>query len=701
MNLAQRISDRGGPEDGGVLVMITVWLPVIILFIVFVVDVGSWFEHKRHLQLQADAAALAAAGGFRIPCTDQPITDTAADYSGHPVNYASATLGSAYNPQVAGGQSRVYVMFNSPTYYNQSSPVDTTVRTGAPCTAGEIDVKLTETNLPWYFGFGKVVKFINAHARVEIKPLLSASQALPVGVPDVNPKAGRVWLINESDGSTIASRTLTQTGSSGGLVTWDNAANVFSGVTLPNAPVGVRVALSGSTTTTTCGDPLVDCYDLTDAAHGIEYIRTWSTPNSPTYPYTKDVWLTSGSCSDGYFNAGGCGVGVTADVEMGPNVAAGNVPGLTIAATLGTASNSTTYAMAATGQQCTTPSATCQRWASTTNVPITAAVGPQSIYMRWEKLARNGNGKWNISGTQISCTNGGNNTCLGRFDANLPVQRSFSYVGSRTGPIQMVKVIQGGAAGANSFVAGAAPTLTVQIGIQGSLQYASSVNDPPVYLRVNGSTNGNGNQSQNQSLDCDPGAGTALWYEMAYGCQPQYTINTGQSCPNNTNVLWGSAQPWPCVALQTGAATNDPAKGLNLRVLGSTSPNTCPAAGQVGHNNWNLVFDPNYNLAADPRVVETFLTPFGSFDGSGNGTVPVTQFASFYVTGWTAQGGGFNNPCQGNGDDPVPNNDPGVIVGHFIKYIQVLNNGGGGTGFCNLSAGGSLNSGSCVAVLTE
>jgi hypothetical protein len=697
VRLPERICDDAGREDGGVLVMVTIWLPVIILFVILVLDVGNWFEHKRHLQLQADAAALAAAGGFRIPCADAPITDTAADYSGHPANYSSAGLGTAYNGQVGGRQGNVYVMFNSTTYYNQSSPIDSTVRAGNPCAAGEIDVKLTETDLPWYFGFGKVVPFINAHARVEIKPLISASGALPVGVPDVNPRSGRVWLINESDGSTIASRTLTQTGASGGLVNWDNSANAFAGIAIPNAPVGVRVALSGSTSTT-CGDPLVDCYDMTDATHGISYIRSWSTPGSPTYPYAKDVWLSSGSCLDGYFNAGGCGVGVTADVDFGPNVAANLLSGMTISATLGTANNATTYTMANTGQACTTPSATCQRWATTSNVPITAANGPQPIYMRWEKRVRNTT--WILSGSQtLTCANGGSNPCLGRFDNDLPVQRSFSYVGSRTGPIQQVKVIESGTAGANSFVSGSTHSLVVQIGIQGSLQYASSASDPPVYLRVNGSINGNGNQSQNQSLDCDPASGTALWYEMAFGCAPAYTMNTGTVCPNSPTTLWGSAQPWPCVAIQTGAATNDPAKGLNTRILGSSTPTSCPAAGQIGHNNWSLAFDPNYNLAADPRLVEVFLTPFGSFDGSGNNTVPVTQFATFYVTGWTAQGGGFNNPCQGNGDDTAP--DPGVIVGHFIKYIQTLNTSGGGTGFCNLSAGGGLNSGSCVAVLTE
>ena len=87
--------------------------------------------------------------------------------------------------------------------------------------------------------------------------------------------------------------------------------------------------------------------------------------------------------------------------------------------------------------------------------------------------------------------------------------------------------------------------------------------------------------------------------------------------------------------------------------------------------------------------------PARSFSGNGSNTVPVTGFATFYVTGWTGQGTGFSNPCQGNGDDPVPNNDAGYIVGHFIKYIDVLNTGGG-TQLCDLTAFGT-----CVAVLTE
>ena len=71
-------------------------------------------------------------------------------------------------------------------------------------------------------------------------------------------------------------------------------------------------------------------------------------------------------------------------------------------------------------------------------------------------------------------------------------------------------------------------------------------------------------------------------------------------------------------------------------------------------------------------------------------------FATFYVTGWTGQGSGFDNPCQGfvPSDDPVPNNDPGTIVGHFIRYITDVNSGSNG----EVCIEDSLTP--CVAVLT-
>jgi hypothetical protein len=142
------------------------------------------------------------------------------------------------------------------------------------------------------------------------------------------------------------------------------------------------------------------------------------------------------------------------------------------------------------------------------------------------------------------------------------------------------------------------------------------------------------------------------------------------------------------VALQTGTAVNQVPAGLNKRILGSEKPSSCTSP-----NNWSQF--PNLS-PDDPRLVHVFLTPYGSFSGSGSETVPVSEFATFYITGWTSQGSGFSNPCQGNGDDPVPGNDAGYIVGHFIKYIQRLNDGSSGTQPCDLSSFGM-----CVAVLTR
>jgi len=650
-------------ERGGVLVWVVLWLPVMILFITFVVDVGNWFEHKRHLQMQADAAALAAAGDFRIPCdsaADSAIQNTALQYG--------AGTGATYNQQVANRQSSVHVMFNSPTYYNQSSPVDSTVVSGTPCTARMIDVKLTETDLPWYFAAGKLVPFINAHARVEIKPVQNQAGALPVGVPDVNPTSGSVTLINESTGATIATRALAPAGGAGGLTYWDNSASPFSNTVMPNAPVGVRVTLSGSTSTT-CGDPLVACYDLTDPTHGLEYIRTWSSAG--TAPIVHDAFLLNNNCSNSnaYFN-NGCSVGLQTDVDVGAN----GTSGLTIeATTVGSGNNPTAYAMSNVGA-CSPASATCFRFRTTSsNIPVPGSAGPVPIYLHWKKTT----GTWNGQ----TCRNGGSNPCTGF----IQVQRSFSYLDAKSGPIKDIKVLESGVAGSNSFQSGTTHSLVVSVGITGSLQYASSVSDPVVALRVVGG-------SQNQSLDCDPNY-SKLKDELAFGCRPLYTRNTGSACPGGASSLWSSAQPWQCVAVQTGNATNQVPEGMNIRVLGASKPNSCTSP-----NHWSQF--PNLP-AGDPRIVQVFLTPFGSFDGSGNTTVPVTNFATFYVTGWTGQGQGFNNPCQGNGDDPVPNNDAGYIVGHFIRYVQVLNNGGGGPGFCQLTAGGALGSGSCVAVLTQ
>jgi hypothetical protein len=646
---------RAREEQGAVLVMFVLWLPVLLAFIVLVADVGNWFEHKRHLQMQADAGALAGGGVFTVPCGDAPIIATARKYSGDP------NAVGPYNVQVPPTvPANVHVLVNSTSYWNQGSSDYTDG--GPPCAAKKVDLKLTEADLPLFFGVIpglSVVPAINAHARVSVQQLSYSSGSLPIAVPDVDPTRAKATFIDETTGAVLATTNLTNTGVANGLSIWANTASPVA-VPVSTSHIGLRITLGGGTSTT-CGDPLVDCYDL-GSPDGIVHVHGWSSSGSgaqPNPPLARDVKLFPATCSDPYFSSASaaCTIGVSAVVDFGPGGPA--TVGGTVKAVVDGATHPLTY------------NAGNGRWESTGNnfFSIAPNVGPLPVQLTWAETI-------GTVGGQV-CKNGGNNPCQGNFGT---VQRTFSATDPRSGPIKLAQVWENGSFWANSFQTGTTHDLVVKIGVTPNLQNAQGVNDPIVTLRVVGG-------SQNQSLDCDPNYSN-LYQELAYGCRPRYTTNAGVPCPSNASALWSSPQPWDCTAIQTGSATNQVPRGLNLRILGDEKPSTCTSP-----NNWSMF--PNIP-AGDRRALNVFITPFGAFGGSGNTVVPVIRFGTFYVTGWTSQGGGFNNPCQGNGDDPVPNNDAGNVVGHFIKYVYGLNDGGGGGEVCDFNAFGS-----CIAVLTE
>ena len=638
-------------ENGGVLVWVALWLPVLVIFLALVVDVGNWFVHKRHLQLQADAGALAGGGVFRVPCSNDPIVDNTRKYAG------DSAASAPYNvqlPPTDGGN--VHVLINSSSFWNEGGTNYSDG--GPPCDTRFIDVKITETGLPWYFPvaglFGGTSDpvTINAHARVAIQGLASTSGSLPIAVPDVDPRAARAFFVNEATGATIASTALTRTGISNGLAIWDNASAPVS-VPIDAANIGVRIALSGGTTTG-CTDRLVVCYDQVNANGGVVFVRGFSTSGSgaqPNPPIARDVRLLAGSCSDAYFNssASSCTVGVSADIDFGaadPIAAVGAratavVAGVTRPLTYDSASG---------------------RWISAAAdlFTVNPSAGPLPVEVRWEETR----GSVNVGGRLETCTTTGGNRCRDTFGT---VQRTFSALTDRSGPIKIADVSENGVSGANSFPLGSTKNLVVRIAIQGSLGVAQAVSDPIVHLRVTG--------SQNQSVDCDPALAN-LRDELRSGCAPQYAINPGSSCPATATALWSNPQPWNCVAVQTGGAIGQVEQGLRDRILGGATTCTSP-------NNWNSF----PNLAPDDRrIASVLITPFGTFGGSGNDVIPVSNFGAFYITGW------HGSPCAG--DDPVP--DRGYVVGHFIQYVFGLNQGGGSGELCDLNALGS-----CVAVMTD
>jgi hypothetical protein len=93
--------------------------------------------------------------------------------------------------------------------------------------------------------------------------------------------------------------------------------------------------------------------------------------------------------------------------------------------------------------------------------------------------------------------------------------------------------------------------------------------------------------------------------------------------------------------------------------------------------------------ANDSRLVQFFVIPFTVTDflrkNAVSPLVPINEFATFYVTGFPG------DECKS--DDALE--QPRELVGHLIKYVNVLGEAGGTTA-CKLD---SLET--CEAVLTE
>ena len=191
-----RANRAAGDDRGAVIVLTALILPVAILFCGFVIDVANWFEHDRHLQTQADAAALAGAGSFLACPNNEPILDKTEEYGG-----------ASWNAQVGDAQDSVHMEVNSASYYNQPGYTDPTVVEEPPCEAEMVDVKLTETDLPWWFDITQDVDYINAHARVEFHEVDQLSGMMPFGVPDVRPVSARVFFVDEATGQTLGRRS--------------------------------------------------------------------------------------------------------------------------------------------------------------------------------------------------------------------------------------------------------------------------------------------------------------------------------------------------------------------------------------------------------------------------------------------------------------------------------------------------------------
>jgi hypothetical protein len=309
-------------ETGAILVLAAVSLPLMVLLASFTIDAGNWWVHKRHLQVQADASALAAAGKMRFPfCDDTLVAQTAEQYGG----ITSLANPGPFNPQLGtegplgpvdddvdpggaagsgAGAARptrsVHMVLNQKEWYDgRPDPEDVDAPlTGQPCTDKMVDVKMTEADVPWLFRAAGV-DYVDAQARVALRGLTSLKGLLPVGVEDVNPERVHVWLFDVDTGADLAQAELgKRTGSSNGLLYFDNAVGRGDGPIMLDVRaerIGVRVAMSGSSSIT-CGDQLVYCYGFGAGSQGVTRIRGFR--RGGTGVELREVVLTPpGSCA--------------------------------------------------------------------------------------------------------------------------------------------------------------------------------------------------------------------------------------------------------------------------------------------------------------------------------------------------------------------------------------------------------------------
>lgn len=696
---------RPSDERGGVLVIVAVSLLTLALFAALVIDVANWFEHKRHLQLQADAAALAGGSAFQLPgCSDTAIYTAVRQYAG----VKDSTYPTVYNRQVGGtAAANAHVLVNATTFWPTGADY---TDTGHPCTSNFVDVKMTESDLPWFFGPKKLVPRINARARVSMKLVSGLSGQLPIGVPDVNPLSGAVVFYDEANPNTLSTtyaKYLRKVNTAGGLNEWANTDSTGSAipasVTMPaSGRLGVVLAFSsdgpparpplpiaGMTVTQICAQARVDCYNA-PASSGLLFVHGFSTAAAPANktPIAKDATLATaasggGACPGAYayftYNNSSC----TATLSM------------TFATTITTLNN--VQLTATPGGNCTgggTMNGNGLTRTSTITVPANA--GPCPITVDWAVKQETGFGT-----PPATCGNNFNNTsCKGTFGV---VQRIFGGNDDLSGPVRTAHLLNMGSsfsnpagtcpgplgwgAACNSLpISGTARALAVDVQLAGAI--STSASDPPVLLRIVGG-------SRNGSLDCNRTGN--LQDQISNGCTPHYTINTDPNlaCPwGSKTAMLDSNLPggFPCVAVQTGGSVGQFTQGIQNRILGGSSQ--CPASGP-GRNYWSTF--PNLpdplNAAhpfVDPRIVYVFMVPFGSFNGSGSTLLPIVSFGIFYVTGWGGNGNGNDDPCPGA--DPAPKGD---LAGHFITHV-VTSGDATGTQPCST---GSFNP--CVAVLTN
>jgi hypothetical protein len=595
-------------EDGGVLVFVGLLFPVLALFLALSIDVGNWWVHKRHLQMQVDAAALAGGARFNQCFPDAGVGNTAIEaeatrFGGGP--------GSSYNGQVGNANQGTIgpLVYQSKTYPAGSNPPDDTDER-SPCESLEFDVKASEADLPLLFQIPGLssIDSINAHARVELKKVRIFEGMLPLAVPEVRPRHVTATFVDESGVAVAAPVALSGPTASGALANWTGTGSV---PVVAGRKLGVRIGIGQNPATCAAangdGGLGYSCFDAQNYSTGLVAVHGFDpsgagTPLLPTRA-SFEVWPVTACSGSPFFSdealpggATSCGAGVQAVVRTAGTIDPAQV--LRFAAQVRGPGFNQTAVFTYSGGVWSTPYA----------FPIPLGNGKYDISLEWRYQG-------------------------GRTESFSDVQQIYSADGN-SGPIRAVSLTGGSAPATTAYsLAGGLQAVTVNVTLQGSL--ALSAPGETVLLRL---TSG----SRTSAVACD-GPGFALFRtSIVNGCQTPYQINELGYCPDPANP-----DPEDCVPTQTGDGVGPTLQGLDERYA------SCPPYNYPGYPE------------DDPRVVILMITDLSALRGSGTTDVPVLNFAAFYIGGWSRSSCATNAP-----EPPGLSATDRAIWGHFVFYAR-------------------------------
>jgi hypothetical protein len=611
-----------GSESGGILLLTALLMFFFVVLGSVAVDLGNFYVHKRHLQTQVDAAALAGGGLFGL-CFSQPVDTAYAAMTNEANRYAGVGTGTPAlalpNTQVGGANQGTITMRYQKQTYAAGGPTDLDVEEDVNSCLTEklmFDVKGTEEDLPsLILNFGdKIVPFLNldgptslgtvrAHARVELKKVIIFKGSLPLAVPEVRPRHVTATFVNAA-GDVVSTFGLTGPTPSGSLNAWTGTGSV----TVPSgAMLGVRIGVGQ--VAGVCGAANKSggvgyvCYDYSSFTTGLVSIAGWSSAGTPESPARSSFELSPVTCSGSPFFSelapltGGatCSAAVQAKLHFSGDEEADPASVETFEATVrGPGGFSETRALTESGGE----------WSTGYSFEIPVDDGPYTISLDWEYEG-------------------------GRKESFSTVQRFYS-ASDDSGPVKGVSLSS--SAGNPYSLPSGTQTISVGVGLEGNLKLTPT--DEMVMLRLTGG-------SRSSAVACDGPGADEFRDAIINGCTTPYQINEAGICPDPLPPP-GAAD---CVPTQTGTTAGPTLQALDTRF------SACPPY------NW-----PTYPTG-DPRVVPLMITDFSALGGSGTTDVPVTNFATFYVAGWTGSTCSTNEP-------PPFDVKKGAIWGHFVKYAE-------------------------------